>query len=190
MVLACSLAHCSKPARARGWCNRHYKRWRRHGDPRQLLQRQRPQPPVCTLAGCDRKPHARGWCHKHWERWRRHGDPRTVLQHQRPDKARWTLAGLLARTGAAEPPYEALERPCRLWTGAKDADGYGFAKHAGRQWRTHRLAYVLAHGPPIPGLLVYVTHRCDRPACVEPSHLALGTPTENSRDACQRGRRA
>ena len=29
----CSLDGCDRPAAKRGWCNAHYLRWRRHGDP-------------------------------------------------------------------------------------------------------------------------------------------------------------
>ncbi len=29
----CSIPGCSKPVRARGWCNAHWIRWSRHGDP-------------------------------------------------------------------------------------------------------------------------------------------------------------
>lgn len=29
----CSLPECSQTAMARGWCSKHYTRWRRHGDP-------------------------------------------------------------------------------------------------------------------------------------------------------------
>lgn len=29
----CSITGCDKPHVARGWCNAHHKRWRRHGDP-------------------------------------------------------------------------------------------------------------------------------------------------------------
>lgn len=31
--MACSIEGCGKPATRRGWCNTHYKRWNRHGDP-------------------------------------------------------------------------------------------------------------------------------------------------------------
>lgn len=31
--LLCSIPDCGKPARTRGWCNAHYHRWQRHGDP-------------------------------------------------------------------------------------------------------------------------------------------------------------
>lgn len=29
----CSIEACISPARTRGWCNRHYHSWRKHGDP-------------------------------------------------------------------------------------------------------------------------------------------------------------
>lgn len=29
----CSVCGCDKPVIARGWCDAHYRRWRRHGDP-------------------------------------------------------------------------------------------------------------------------------------------------------------
>lgn len=38
----CSIDDCGRPVFARGWCNRHYNRWRSHGDPLTTLRR----PPV------------------------------------------------------------------------------------------------------------------------------------------------
>jgi len=29
----CSVSGCNRPANARGWCKRHWRKWRRHGDP-------------------------------------------------------------------------------------------------------------------------------------------------------------
>ena len=71
---------------------------------------------------------------------------------------------------------------CWLWTGTLDKDGYGVIQDAnrGHQFRAHRLAYELAHGPTPNG--VCVLHRCDTPACCNPSHLWLGTQTDNGRD--------
>ena len=32
-MTTCSVEDCEKPTRTRGWCNRHYQRWLKHGDP-------------------------------------------------------------------------------------------------------------------------------------------------------------
>jgi hypothetical protein len=37
--VTCGVAECPKAARARGWCNRHYIRWRNHGDPLKTVHR-------------------------------------------------------------------------------------------------------------------------------------------------------
>lgn len=33
----CQIEGCEKPVRCRGWCDQHYTRWRRHGDPETVL---------------------------------------------------------------------------------------------------------------------------------------------------------
>jgi hypothetical protein len=33
LILNCSIPGCERPPHARGWCSRHYDRWRHHGDP-------------------------------------------------------------------------------------------------------------------------------------------------------------
>jgi hypothetical protein len=71
----CSIEGCEGPVKARGWCTKHYMRWRAHGDPTY----ERPKS-TCSIEGCDRPVEGRGWCHKHYRRWaRRGGDPAVVL---------------------------------------------------------------------------------------------------------------
>lgn len=68
----CSIESCGRKHYAKGWCNLHWKRWRKHGDPSTVSEVAR-QP--CSVVDCDRLAVARGWCDMHWRRWRKHGDP-------------------------------------------------------------------------------------------------------------------
>jgi hypothetical protein len=65
--------------------------------------------------------------------------------------------------------------------------GYGQFGFAGKTLASHRVAYKIAFGPFDESL--DVCHKCDNPPCCNPSHLFLGTASDNMRDAVRKGRK-
>ena len=77
---------------------------------------------------------------------------------------------------------------CWLWTGYLSS-GYGIMRMSPNpkdRQGAHRASWLLHIGPIPDGLVV--CHSCDVKSCVNPSHLFLGTYTDNMQDAVSKGR--
>lgn len=78
------------------------------------------------------------------------------------------------------------EQACWIWNGAVTTHGYGCVAHKGRVLGAHKVAYLISKGDVPQGL--QVRHSCDKPLCVNPSHLSIGTLQDNMADKVARGR--
>lgn len=82
----CSIEGCTRTGEiTRGWCQFHYNRWWKHGDPLYVVISKDRDPDsgrflpvrrvaaVCSVLGCGRGHYGKGLCNLHWLRLRRHG---------------------------------------------------------------------------------------------------------------------
>lgn len=86
------------------------------------------------------------------------------------------------------------DEDCWNWTAGKDRNGYGemHARDAitNKRWhlRAHRVSMFLYRGFDLNNLNLLVCHRCDNPACINPHHLFIGSPKDNTLDMLNKGR--
>ena len=135
---------------------------------------------VCKYSGCDNqnpKRFRRGYCGKHYERFMRSGDP----------------AGLRAENGKALKFFNEVVlvyagNDCLTWPFHRMKNGYCQFYYDGTMRLVHRVAYQAISGEPIPEGLE-VAHSCGNGhlGCVNPNHLALKTPLQNTHDKFAHG---
>lgn len=127
---------------------------------------------------CGRKVYAYGMCSAHYQRRRKNQDLTKPFHTQpSPESAFWVHA----RPGA-EP------EDCWGWNGMHDWLGYGIFSWRSTYYRGNVFACALLNGPRPDEK--HALHKCGpNPGCVNPNHLAWGTPKENMNDSILDGTR-
>lgn len=177
---ACSVDGCNGNASvkgaARGWCWKHYQRWKKHGDP--LIKRKPPKwPKVCRVDGCQRASSAVGYCAAHYERFRKYGNAEVggPVVNNNGEAAQW-----LSRHSGIN------QEDCLEWPFGITGSGYGAIYVNGSTIGAYRQMCILAHGePPTPEY--EAAHSCGNAKCVNPNHLRWATKKENQADRLVHG---
>lgn len=70
----CPVENCGRPSAGWGMCKKHWKRWKKYGDPlgssdyKQVKRK-------CSVDGCERPYHSHGYCGRHGYYAKKYGDP-------------------------------------------------------------------------------------------------------------------
>lgn len=134
----------------------------------------------CSYIGCEGKVAGLGYCQKHYKRVKKYGSPEPQKYSQESLESRfWRFV------------EKKSESECWEWRGQRLSNGYGRislgAKSLGSDG-AHRVSWKLFNKTDIPDGM-FVMHKCDNPSCVNPHHLSIGTPKENTQDMIAKGRK-
>lgn len=80
-IIKCSIEGCESTALSRGWCSKHYYRWRRNGDPEKVRGATE-----CAEPGCSRTTVGQGWCELHYARYVRSPQRKQRLREAKVDR--------------------------------------------------------------------------------------------------------
>ena len=168
----CTIEGCGGKHTAKGFCYKHYHRLRAHGSPYICLKQRNNK---CSVEGCDKIHEGHGFCNTHNSRRKRHGDA-----YKKFARSMTVAERLLANVNTTEPGF------CWDWLKHKNKQGYGNIGIKNKTLMAHRVSYETFIGEIPKGMLI--CHHCDRPSCINPSHLFLGSHKDNSDDKIKKGR--
>jgi len=168
----CSVDGCNDNVVARGWCDAHYRRWKRHGTtdtPQSLKKTIHKQ---CRVDGCGGNPNvlgtAKGYCPAHYNRLKRHGSPTGG------NVAPGSVHEWLREVSKSDAPE------CIFRSGIQNR---GKVTYRGVGMHYARMVAFLAHGEPDTGF-DWALHKCRNGAigCCNPNHIYWGSPKQNTQD--------
>lgn len=127
---------------------------------------------ACTVEGCHRSHYAKGLCEAHYQRLKK-GQSLT-------EKSVYEKTAL----EKFQSKYEVMPNGCWHWKHPRSDGRANTFWYEGKVSSAYKVSYMI-HKGPIGDLWV---DRCDNGLCVNPDHLFLGSPKENTQDMIQKGR--
>ena len=168
---ACSVDGCDGKHKGYGYCDKHYQRFKRHGDVSVYFKKKQ-----CSVDGCVDVYYGKGFCSKHYQRWTDHND----VNHVRDSKFKNHLEAYLHCV------VDNGTDKCWGWKGHRHDFGYGVLPYKKDKIKAHRFSYSHYVGKIPEGM--YVLHKCENPICSNPNHLFVGTNLDNINDCIKKGR--
>jgi hypothetical protein len=132
---------------------------------------------LCSVEGCTLKKVCKGKCNKHYQR-----DYRGFPEDSWADNTTLTQRVVFWLKELQKDGHVCWEIPKTM----RYSNGYGAIAFDNKKYLAHRAVYSAIHGS-IPRELD-VCHACDNRACINPSHLWLGTRKQNMEDMVAKGR--
>lgn len=173
----CLVKDCNTKRRYTDYCIKHWRAWKKYGDPlgRHPLAKGRFK--ECIVENCDKKPVGNGYCRNHYYQLKRRGT--TELLHRPTPEERYH-SGYIKKG----------ENECWNWIKSFNLNGYGkFHMSINGKKKSlvaSRYGWELINGNIPDGLLV--CHSCDNPPCQNPKHWFLGTSKDNTQDMIKKNR--
>lgn len=166
----CSIVSCDNKPLARGWCSKHYQRWKNNGDPEVVTVRIKDT--MCQVVDCGEHPKiVRGYCLKHYQMLVKNGDPQRKVKSgpngHLTDEERFLT-------------YVEKSEGCWEWVAYRNKGGYGTFRVSGQMFLAHRYAYYIKYGGELSKLPEYLDHVCHNRGCVNPAHLRAVSKKQNA----------
>lgn len=164
----CKIDDCDSRTVGRGWCNKHYLRWKFHHDPLHVPEKFN-HSDACNVENCNRPFYAKKLCASHYN---------SLLKGHNPYRRLPSISERFWTKVNQDGPEWTDRGPCWIWLAGTGCGGAGyFAITHDKSIKASRWTYEQLIGP----INNFLVRNCDTPPCVNPWHWSDLTSEEKTR---------